>query len=84
MAHPALTIDDDVHPIKPDRPEPASLGGVYNTRSLSRPRRPSDARRSASQDRRSEEAGDVDDGNDEWLREDGKKKQVFKGTALLW
>ncbi|KAI0442257.1 potassium uptake protein [Xylaria telfairii] len=84
MAHPTLTIDDDVHPIKPERSEPASLGGVYNTRSFSRPRRASDARRSASQDRRSEEAGEVEDGNDEWLREDGKRKQIFKGTNLLW
>ncbi|KAI1756485.1 potassium uptake protein [Xylaria castorea] len=84
MDHPSLTIDDDVHPIKPERSEPASLGGVYNTRSLSRTRRPSEGRRSTSQDGRGEEPGDVEDGNDEWLRDDGRKKQVFKGTTLLW
>ncbi|KAI0409722.1 potassium uptake protein [Xylaria palmicola] len=84
MAHPTLTIDDDVHPIKPDRSEAASLGGVYNTRSLSRPRKPGDRRRSASRDGRGEDVGDVEDGNDEWLRADGKQKQVYKGTTLLW
>ncbi|KAI1430031.1 potassium uptake protein [Xylaria sp. FL1777] len=78
MATPTITIDDDVHPIKPERSERHSLGGVYNTRSLSR------TRSASFQDRRSEEAGDVEEENDEWLRADGKKKQVFKGTALLW
>ncbi|KAI0102875.1 potassium uptake protein [Nemania sp. FL0031] len=88
MAHPNLTFDDDVDAIKPVRSEPQSLGGVYNTRSLSRTRSrtrvPGDGRRSGSQDRRTEDASDVEDGNAEWLHKDGKKKQVFKGTALLW
>jgi KUP system potassium uptake protein len=68
--------DDDVRSIKPERAGRTSLGGVYNARSFSRPRK-------ASQDGRSEETGDVEDGNDEYLRDD-KKKQVFKGTTLLW
>ncbi|KAI1128425.1 potassium uptake protein [Nemania abortiva] len=84
MAHPSLAFDDDVDAIKPVRSEPVSLGGVYNTRSLSRTRIPGDGRRSASRDRRTEESSDVEDGNNEWLQKDGKKKQVFKGTALLW
>ncbi len=78
MANPTIIIDDDVHPIKPERSERQSLGGVYHTRSLSR------SRSVSVLDGRSEETGDVEDENDEWLREDGKKKQVFKGTALLW
>ncbi|KAI1299108.1 potassium uptake protein [Xylaria venustula] len=79
MANPTITIDDDdIHPIKPERAGRRSLGGVYNTRSLSR------TRSASFQDGRSEETGDVEGENDEWLRADGKKKQVFKGTALLW
>ncbi|KAJ8115637.1 hypothetical protein ONZ43_g4619 [Nemania bipapillata] len=83
MAQPTLTFDDDVDAIKPERSEPASLGGVYNTRSLSRPRKPGDRRRSVSQDRRTEDASDVEDANADWLQQDSKKKQVFKGTTLL-
>ncbi|KAI1118953.1 potassium uptake protein [Nemania sp. NC0429] len=87
MAHTTLTFDDDdddAHTIKPVlRPEPADVGGVYNTRSLSRTRTPGDGRHSGSHDRRTEEPSD-DVENSEWLREDGKKKQVFKGTTLLW
>ncbi|TGJ85879.1 hypothetical protein E0Z10_g2869 [Xylaria hypoxylon] len=79
-----ITIDDDVHPVKPELSGRPSLGGVYHTRSVSRPRKPGDGRRSASQDGPSEETGDVEDVNDDWLRQDGKKKQVFKGTTLLW
>ncbi|RWA11284.1 hypothetical protein EKO27_g3810 [Xylaria grammica] len=79
MANATITIDDDadVHLAKPELSEHPSVGGVYHTRSVSR-------RRSASQDGRSEDTGDIEDGNDDWLRQDGKKKQVFKGTALLW
>lgn len=80
MTNPTITIDDDdTHSIKPEAPPRRSLGGVYNTRSLSR------TRSASFQDGRvGEETGDVEDENGEWLREDGKKKQVFKGTALLW
>ncbi|KAI0974294.1 potassium uptake protein [Xylaria arbuscula] len=68
MANPTITIDDDIHPIKPEARR-QSLGGVYNTRSLSR------TRSTSSQDGRSEETADVEGENDEWLRADGKKKQ---------
>jgi KUP system potassium uptake protein len=87
MATPTVTIADDIHPVKPDRRDSVDLGGVYNARSLSRSRRPGDRRRSASrssQDGRGEDTGDVEEGDDAWLREDGRKKQVFKGTTLLW
>ncbi|GAW14315.1 hypothetical protein ANO14919_037160 [Xylariales sp. No.14919] len=79
MANATITIDDDadMHLAKPELSEHPSVGGVYHARSVSR-------RRSASQDGRSEDTGDIEDGNDDWLRQDGKKKQVFKGTALLW
>ncbi|KAJ3579906.1 hypothetical protein NPX13_g657 [Xylaria arbuscula] len=81
MTNPTITIDDDddAHPIKSEASGRRSIGGVYNTRSLSR------TRSASFQDGRGgEETGDVEDENGEWLREDGKKKQVFKGTALLW
>ncbi|KAI0540024.1 potassium uptake protein [Xylaria digitata] len=86
MANTTITIDDDddIHPVKPEPPGQPNVGGVYHTRSISRHRRPGDGRHSASQDGRGEETSDIEDANDDWLREDGKKKQVFKGTALLW
>ncbi|KAI0148057.1 potassium transporter [Hypoxylon sp. NC0597] len=86
MATPKITIaaDDDMS-IKPaDSSSGPDLGGVYHTRSLSRTRRPG-GRRTASRgshERRSEHL-DLED-EDDWLRDDGRKKQVFKGTALLW
>ncbi|KAI0515225.1 potassium uptake protein [Xylaria bambusicola] len=79
MADPSPAIGDDEElAIKPAKPERRSIGGVYNTRSLSR------TRSTSSQDGRTEVAGIDEDDNHEWLSEDGKKKQVFKGTALLW
>ncbi|KAI1259324.1 potassium transporter [Xylariaceae sp. FL1019] len=85
MATPTITIDDDVQPEKRESIGRSDAGGVYNVRSLSRPRQPR-ARRSASrtsQDDRNT-TGDVEDGDDGWLRDDGKVKQVYKGTTLLW
>ncbi|KAI1384963.1 potassium transporter [Hypoxylon trugodes] len=83
MATPKITIatDDDLS-IKPaDSSSAPNLGGVFHTRSLSRPRsRRTNSR--PSHERRSEHL-DVED-EDDWLRDDGRKKQVFKGTALLW
>lgn len=81
MAAPKITIaaDDSFS----GRPIP-ELGGVYRTRSLSQSqglgRRRTASR--ASHERRSEHL-DVED-EDDWLQDDGRKKQVFKGTALLW
>ncbi|KAK6864581.1 potassium transporter 12 [Apiospora arundinis] len=78
MATPTITIADDLPPL--DKPERSShAGGIYRTRSH-------DARaRSASRSSqdRSDQTGDVEDEED-WNRDDGRKKQVFKGTTLLW
>jgi KUP system potassium uptake protein len=84
MAHPGPGSDDDVYEIKADHPEPMGLGGVYNTRSLARAHKPVDGRRSGSQDAAPDDASDIEDADEGWLREDGRKKQVFKGTTLLW
>lgn len=78
MAIPTITIADELSPL--DKPEKSSqAGGIYRTRSH-------DARaRSASRSsqERSDQTGDVEDEED-WNRDDGRKKQVFKGTTLLW
>ncbi|KAI0854295.1 potassium transporter [Daldinia vernicosa] len=81
MAAPKITIvADDNLSVKPT----PDLGGVYRTRSLSQSRGPGRRRTAsrASHERRSEHL-DVED-EDDWLQDDGRKKQVFKGTALLW
>ncbi|KAI1764527.1 potassium transporter [Hypoxylon sp. FL1150] len=85
MAAPTITIaagNDDLA-IKPAAPPP-DLGGVYRTRSLTRVRTPGSRRTAsrASHERRSDHL-DVED-EDDWLRDDGRKKQVFRGTTLLW
>ncbi|KAI0841913.1 potassium transporter [Hypoxylon sp. FL0890] len=82
MATPRITIAaDDSLSIKPvDSSSGPDLGGVYHTRSLSRTR----SRRTISRvslERRSEH---LDEDEDDWIRDDGRKKQVFKGTTLLW
>ena len=61
------------------------VGGVYHSRSLSRSHFPADGRsRSRSLSRvSSARTGDLEDGED-WRRDDSRKKQVFKGTTLLW
>ncbi|KAI1822997.1 potassium transporter [Xylaria intraflava] len=84
MAVPSITIADDAYPPKTGRSDHAGLGGVYNTRSLSLPRKPYERRHSGSLDNRGESVNDVEDGENEWVPDDGKTKQVFKGTALLW
>ncbi|KAI8635453.1 potassium transporter [Xylariaceae sp. FL1651] len=87
MATPTITIADDDHPLKRELSGRTSLGGVYNARSLSRSRMPGERRRSGSRsshDGRSEDAAGVEDGNDDWLRDGHKEKQVYKGTTLLW
>ncbi|KAI1637957.1 potassium uptake protein [Biscogniauxia mediterranea] len=85
MAAPSITIaDDDIHPIKPVTSGRVNVGGVYHTRSLSRSRLPGERSLSrSSPEGKGEQAGDVEDGED-WHRDDGRKKQVFKGSALLW
>lgn len=61
------------------------VGGVYNSRSLSRSPYPHDRRSLSrvSSARAGSFGGDPEDGED-WRRDDSKKKQVFKGTTLLW
>ncbi|KAI1500058.1 potassium uptake protein [Biscogniauxia marginata] len=85
MATSTITIaDDDIHPVKPESSSHINVGGVYHTRSLSRPRLPGERSASrSSPDGKSEQTGDVEDGED-WHRDDGRKKQVFKGSTLLW
>ncbi|KAH8204388.1 hypothetical protein TruAng_001439 [Truncatella angustata] len=79
-----IRIADDVNePVKPETS--ARAGGIYDVRSLPRvgtaPGRRSSSRHST--DRRSEHAGDVEDG--EWQPDTvGREKQIFKGTTLLW
>ncbi|KAI0600264.1 potassium uptake protein [Biscogniauxia sp. FL1348] len=81
MAASTITIaDDEIHPIKPVTSGRVNVGGVYHTRSLSRSRLPGERSLPGSSP---EQAGDGEDGED-WHRDDGKKKQVFKGSALLW
>ncbi|KAF7517078.1 hypothetical protein G7054_g13914 [Neopestalotiopsis clavispora] len=79
-----IRIADDAHePVKPELS--ARAGGIYDVRSLSRVGTSASRRSSSrhSQNRRPEQDGDVEDGD--WRPEDGgRKKQVFKGTTLLW
>ncbi|KAI1469675.1 potassium transporter [Daldinia caldariorum] len=85
MAQSNITIAaDDDSPTKPARDNTPDVGGVYHTRSLSRSRGPSRRRTvsRASHEKRSEHL-DVDE-EDDWLQEVGRKKQVFKGTTLIW
>lgn len=85
MAAPTITIaDDDDHPVKPERSGLHDLGGVYHARSLPRPDgRHRSASRSLHDGARSEHAQDGEEVNEDWLKDD-KKKQVYKGTTLLW
>ncbi|KAI1382009.1 potassium transporter [Hypoxylon crocopeplum] len=77
-----ITADDDLSTTMKKLPGNApDLGGIYHTRSLSRGRRPG-GRPRPSHERRSEHL-DVED-EDDWICDDGRKKQVFKGTTLLW
>ncbi|KAI0898158.1 potassium transporter [Annulohypoxylon nitens] len=90
MATTKITIAADDDTLKPSDSSAggggggADLGGVYHTRSLSRSRGPGIRRTAsrASRDRRSDHL-EVED-EDDWLQDDGRKKQVFKGSALLW
>ncbi|KAK8049638.1 potassium transporter hak-1 [Apiospora phragmitis] len=79
MAAPTITIADDLAPL--DKPERLShAGGIYRTRSHDA-RAPRSASRSSQE--HSDQTGVVEDEED-WNRDDGRKKQVFKGTTLLW
>lgn len=86
MAAQSTTIriaDHANEPVKPDIS--ARAGGIYDVRSLSRVGTATGRRSSSrhSHDRRSEQTGDVEDG--EWHPDNGsRQKQIFKGTTLLW
>ncbi|KAI0483320.1 potassium transporter [Xylariaceae sp. FL0804] len=71
----SITIADDPEPLKPE-PIREDLGGVYPARGRSR-------HRSASRSRE-RHSHDLEDDGEDWRRDDGRKKQVFKGTTLLW
>lgn len=80
-----IRIADDISdPVKPEKTA-SRAGGIYDVRSLSRVGTTAGRRSSSrhSHDRRSEQTGDVEDGD--WQPDDGgRKKQIFKGTTLLW
>lgn len=78
MTTPTITIADDLSTL--DKPERSSqAGGIYRTRSHDTRARSA----SRSSQERSDQTGDVEEEED-WNREDGRRKQVFKGTTLLW
>ncbi|KAI1105464.1 potassium transporter [Jackrogersella minutella] len=85
MATPRITIaaDDITSPKPAESSGGPDLGGVYHTRSLSRSLRPGSRRTASSRERRSDHL-EVEEEDDDWLQDDGRKKQVFKGSALLW
>ncbi|KAI0022602.1 potassium transporter [Xylariomycetidae sp. FL0641] len=88
MVAPSVTItdDDEILPVKPE-PSHVDLGGVYHTRSLSRGRRlerHSTSGGPAHEKYGGEQAIDDEGDDGDWRRDDGRKKQVFSGTTLLW
>jgi hypothetical protein len=83
MTNTTIQIADDNRPVKPDISGDA--GGIYDVRRLSRVAVPPPRRRSFSRhstERRRSDQGDAEDGD--FRPDQGHKKQVFKGTALLW
>lgn len=76
-----IAADDDVSGKPDSSTNMPDIGGIYHSRNFSRPRR-SRSNTHGSHDRRSDHL-DVED-EDDWLRDDGRKKQVFKGAQLLW
>ncbi|WYZ42411.1 hypothetical protein EsH8_VI_000110 [Colletotrichum jinshuiense] len=54
-------------------------GGVYSSRDLNRV-----ASNRLSRGITRESAAEADEGGDDWRRDDGRKKQVFTGTTLMW
>lgn len=88
MAGTTITIaDEDVLEKPGGKSSGLDVGGVYHSRSPRSHFLPAAQGRSRSRSlsRVSSAArtGDLEDGED-WRRDDSKKKQVFKGTTLLW
>ncbi|KAK7449972.1 hypothetical protein CaCOL14_010194 [Colletotrichum acutatum] len=54
-------------------------GGIYSSRDLNRV-----ASNRLSRAITRESKAEADDGGDDWRRDDGRKKQVFTGTTLMW
>ncbi|KAK1450457.1 potassium uptake protein, partial [Colletotrichum melonis] len=54
-------------------------GGIYSSRDLNRV-----ASNRLSRAITRESNAEADDGGDDWRRDDGRKKQVFTGTTLMW
>lgn len=77
--------DGATHPSKLASSTAVDVGGVYHSRTISHSPYPHDRRQLSrvSSIRVTDHADDLEDGED-WRRDDSKKKQVFKGTTLLW
>lgn len=89
-----ITVSDPIHKARSSSteiehpykgtigPSSALAGGIYNSRSFSRA---TSGRRSLSRAsrNRNRDAPDAEEG-DEWIRDDGHKKQVFHGWNLIW
>ncbi|KAF4810213.1 Potassium transporter 5 [Colletotrichum siamense] len=58
-------------------------GGIYFGRDLDRVGSRGRAR-SLSRARTRDSTVEVDEGGDDWRRDDGRKKQIFTGTTLIW
>lgn len=54
-------------------------GGVYSSRDLNRV-----ASNRLSRGITRDSVAEADEGGDDWRRDDGRKKQVFTGTTLMW
>ncbi|KAH6894750.1 potassium uptake protein [Thelonectria olida] len=94
MATPKIKIEDNLGKIGSDStfdeqaawqrsdigPSTGIAGGIYYSRNLSRV---VTDRRSISCSRTHESNVDVEEGDD-WRRDDGRKKQIFRGKTLAW
>jgi KUP system potassium uptake protein len=93
MSHPKIKIEDGVEQIGPgsavdehsawQRPDIGPSTGVAGGIYYGRLSRSANDRRSLSRSRANESKADAEAGDD-WRRDDGRKKQVFKGRTLLW
>ncbi|TDZ13871.1 Potassium transporter 5 [Colletotrichum orbiculare MAFF 240422] len=76
------TIDEWAQWQRPDIGSSTGVaGGIYYGRDLNRV---GSNVRSLSRARTRDSTVEVDEGGDDWRRDDGRKKQVFTGTTLIW
>ncbi|GKT63000.1 LOW QUALITY PROTEIN: potassium uptake protein [Colletotrichum tofieldiae] len=76
------TVDEWAQWQRPDVGSSSGIGiagGVYSSRDLNRV-----ASNRLSRAITRESAAEADEGGDDWRRDDGRKKQVFTGTTLIW